>query len=173
MNAPSLAAVLQRLYALAPKGAMLGVDRVRAVAVALGDVHRVGKYVHVAGTNGKGSVAALVAESARISGRRVGLYTSPHLCRFAERIRIDGMVIDDNLLADCLTKALDVSDDLTFFEVTTLAALLAFQRSKLDLLVLEVGLGGRLDATNIVEGDGVQCVSRIAFDHVDVLGDNL
>jgi dihydrofolate synthase / folylpolyglutamate synthase len=164
---------LQRLYARAPKGMSFGLDRVRAAAEKLGNVHRLGTYVHVAGTNGKGSTAAFVATMAQFGGATVGLYTSPHLCRFAERIRIDGKPVDDTLLADCLDEALGVSEELTFFEVATLAALLAFRTAGVNLPVLEVGLGGQLDATNIVEGRAVPVITRVAFDHVDLLGTSL
>ena len=165
--------VLERLYALAPRGALLGLDRVRAAAEALGGVHELPRYVHVAGTNGKGSTSAFVATMAQQAGLKVGLYTSPHLCRFAERIRIDGRMLDDQVLARCLARVLDLSNELTFFEVATLAALLAFREAGVELAVLEVGLGGRLDATNVAQGAGVQIVTRVAFDHMDRLGDSL
>ena len=168
-----LAPVLERLYALAPRGAVLGLERTRAAAEKLGDVHRLGRYVHIAGTNGKGSTAAFVATMAERAGMKVGLYTSPHLTRFAERIRIGGKVIADDALARHLTRALDVDPELTFFEVATLAALSAFREAEVDLVILEVGLGGRLDATNVVEGNGVQAITRVAFDHVDRLGESL
>ncbi len=169
----ALTPVLQRLYALGPRGMRFGLERVRRAAQALGDVHRVGTYVHIAGTNGKGSTAAFVDHMARESGATVGLFTSPHLCRFAERVRVDGEPIDDDLLADCLERALGADADLTFFEVATLAALLAFRERKVDLSVLEVGLGGRLDATNIVEGKAITAITRVAYDHTDRLGPTL
>ncbi len=169
----SLGRALERLYALAPRGALLGLDRVRAASEKLGEVHRLDRYVHVAGTNGKGSTAAFVASMAERAGMKVGLYTSPHLCRFAERIRIGGRPIADGALEAALDAALGSSPDLTFFEVATLAALLAFREAKVDLAVLEVGLGGRLDATNVVEGRGVQAITRVAFDHTDRLGSSL
>ena len=172
MSAP-LASALRRLYALTPRGMRFGLERVRRAAQALGDVHRVGPYVHIAGTNGKGSTAAFVDQMAREAGVTVGLYTSPHLCRFAERVRVGGEPVDDDLLADCLERALNADGELTFFEVATLAALLAFRERKVDLWVLEVGLGGRLDATNMVEGKPVTAITRIAFDHTDRLGPTL
>jgi dihydrofolate synthase / folylpolyglutamate synthase len=172
VNAP-LTGPLAKLYTLAPRGALLGLDRVQAAARKLGDLHRVGTYAHIAGTNGKGSTAAFVSTMATQAGARVGLFTSPHLCRFAERIQINGRPIDDDTLAASLEAALSVADDLTFFEVATLAALHAFRQARVDLSVLEVGLGGRLDATNVVEGNGVQAVTRVAFDHIDRLGTSL
>ncbi|MFO0659839.1 MAG: folylpolyglutamate synthase/dihydrofolate synthase family protein [Polyangiaceae bacterium] len=173
MTTPSLQSTLERLYALTPKGAQLGLDRARAASEALGSPHKIPHYVHVAGTNGKGSTSAWVAEMAKAAGMKVGLYTSPHLCRFAERIRINGEPIADDTLASVLDRVMNVSSELTVFEVATIAAMLAFKEANVDLAVLEVGLGGRLDATNIVEGDGVQAITRIAFDHTALLGGSL
>lgn len=168
-----LAPVLTRLYERVPRGALLGLDRVRAASDRLGGVHQLDRYVHIAGTNGKGSTAAFVATMAERAGLRVGLYTSPHLCRLAERVQIGGRVIDDETLASALSRVMDLPDELTFFEVVTLAALLAFREAKVDLAVLEVGLGGRLDATNVVEGSAVTAITRVAFDHMDRLGHTL
>lgn len=164
---------LRRLYALSNRGVTLGLDRVLDASRRLGDVHRFAAYAHVAGTNGKGSTSAFLATMARAAGARVGLYTSPHLCRFAERIQIDGQPIDDDLLAHCLDEALRAGPDLTFFEVATLAAFLAFRLRGVNFPVLEVGLGGRLDATNIAEGRAVPIITRIAFDHMEFLGPTL
>ncbi|HEU4410691.1 MAG TPA: folylpolyglutamate synthase/dihydrofolate synthase family protein [Polyangiaceae bacterium] len=168
-----LPSTLQRLYALGPRGMRFDLERVRRAAQALGDLHRVGPYVHIGGTNGKGSTAAFVERMAREAGATVGLYTSPHLCRFSERVRVDGDPVDDDLLADCLERALAADAELTFFEVATLAALAAFRERKVDLWVLEVGLGGRLDATNIVEGKATTAITRVAYDHTDRLGPTL
>ncbi|MCC6645576.1 MAG: bifunctional folylpolyglutamate synthase/dihydrofolate synthase [Polyangiaceae bacterium] len=168
-----LAPALRRLYERVPRGALLGLDRVHAASERLGGVHRLGRYVHVAGTNGKGSTAAFVATMAARAGLRVGLYTSPHLCRLAERVQIDGAPISDDALADALTRVMSLPDDLTFFEVVTLAALVAFREAAIDLAVLEVGLGGRLDATNVAEGEALTAITRVAFDHTDRLGDSL
>jgi dihydrofolate synthase/folylpolyglutamate synthase len=129
--------------------------------------------VHVAGTNGKGSVSAMLESVARQGGLRTGLYTSPHLARFAERIRVDGVPIDDGLLRETLDEVLSREAELSFFEAATLAAFLAFRRAKVDLVVLEVGLGGRLDATNVVASPRACAVTRIAFDHQDKLGNTL
>jgi dihydrofolate synthase / folylpolyglutamate synthase len=131
------------------------------------------RVVHVAGTNGKGTVSAFVASMLRASGKQVGLYTSPHLCRFAERIQIDGEPIDDVRLAAVLSRVMDEVPDATFFEVATLAAFLAFQEAQVDYAVLEVGLGGRLDATNVIPPPEVAVVTRVAFDHMQDLGDTL
>lgn len=168
-----LATLLERLYALAPRGALLGLDRVRDAATRLGDVHQLPRYAHVAGTNGKGSTVAFLTTMGERAGLRTGAYTSPHLSRFAERIRVGGKPISDDLLASCLEQVLALGDELTFFEVATLTALLAFRASDVELAILEVGLGGRLDATNVAEGPSVQAVTRIAFDHTDRLGSTL
>lgn len=127
----------------------------------------------MAGTNGKGTVSAFVASMLRASGKKVGLYTSPHLCRFAERIQIEGEPLDDARLAAVLNRVMDEVPDATFFEVATLAAFLAFQEAKVDYAVLEVGLGGRLDATNVVPPPEVAAITRVAFDHMSELGDTL
>ncbi|MCS6902518.1 MAG: folylpolyglutamate synthase/dihydrofolate synthase family protein [Myxococcales bacterium] len=168
-----LPTVLRQLYALTPRGITLGLDRVLDAARRLGDIHRFSAYAHIAGTNGKGSTAAFLATMGRAAGARVGLYTSPHLCRFAERIQIDGHPIPDDLLAHCLSEAIKAGPDLSFFEVATLAAFLAFRICGVNFPVLEVGLGGRLDATNIAEGHAVPIITRIAFDHMEILGPTL
>ncbi len=128
--------------------------------------------VHVAGTNGKGSVSAMVEQIARESGMRTGLYTSPHLCRFAERIRIGGEPIDDAALDAHLSRAL-AHEGLSFFETATLAAFLALRDAHVDVAVIEVGLGGRLDATNVLERPHAAAITRIAIDHTELLGETL
>lgn len=167
-----LAATLRRLYALIPLGTKLDLSRVEAACRKFDNPERAFEVVHVAGTNGKGSVCAFVASMARASGKRVGLYTSPHLNRFAERIQIDGSPIGDEALVQHLTEVMDAGPDLTFFEVATVAAFLAFREAKVDLAVLEVGLGGRLDATNVVPPPRIAAITRIAYDHVPELGDS-
>ena len=151
----------------------LGLDGMREACRMAGHPERAFEVVHVAGTNGKGSVSAMVAAIARAHGTRTGLYTSPHLARFAERIQIDGAPIDDVVLAGVLADTLIRAPDLTFFEVATLTAFRAFQEAKVELAVVEVGLGGRLDATNIVPCPRAAAITRIAFDHTDRLGNTL
>ncbi|MBK7399472.1 MAG: bifunctional folylpolyglutamate synthase/dihydrofolate synthase [Myxococcales bacterium] len=129
--------------------------------------------LHVAGTNGKGSTSAMLAAMGRAAGLRTGLYTSPHLLRFAERIQIDGTPIDDEVLAEHLTVVLDRFPELTFFEVATLAAFTIFAEAGVELAVLEVGLGGRLDATNVVVRPLVTAVTSIGLDHQEWLGDTV
>lgn len=164
---------LRRLYALIPRGRKLGLDRVQAACEHFGHPERAFEAVHVAGTNGKGTVCAFVASMTQAAGMRTGLYTSPHLVNFTERIRIDGNPIDQNHVADLLTEVMDAAPDLTFFEVATLAAFLAFKQAGVQLAVLETGLGGRLDATNVIEHPRVAAITRVAYDHMEELGDTL
>jgi dihydrofolate synthase / folylpolyglutamate synthase len=168
-----LKSTLERLYRLVPLGKKLGLERMQAAAAAFGNPQLAFPTVHVAGTNGKGTVTAFVSSIARANGLKVGVYTSPHLMRFAERINIGGQPISDELLVDLLNRVMDRAPDLTFFEVATLAAFLAFQEAKVDLGVIEVGLGGRLDATNILPPPKVVAITRIAYDHMAELGDSL
>ncbi|HEY6461138.1 MAG TPA: folylpolyglutamate synthase/dihydrofolate synthase family protein [Polyangiaceae bacterium] len=170
---PSLSDVLPRLYARIPLGMRLGLEPMTAACAAAGHPERAFPAVHVAGTNGKGSVCAMVEAIARAQGKRTGLYTSPHLCRFAERIRIDGEPVSDETLAAVLARALDAVPELSFFECATLAAFLAFRDAGVDVAVLEVGLGGRLDATNVIPPPRAAAITRIALDHTDRLGTTL
>ncbi len=163
---------LQRLYARAPLGMRLGLAPMQEACEAAGHPERAFTAVHVAGTNGKGSVSAMVERIARESGMRTGLYTSPHLCRFAERIRVNGEPIDDATLDRHLTDAL-AHESLSFFETATLAAFLALRDARVDVAVIEVGLGGRLDATNVLERPRAAAITRIALDHTELLGDTL
>lgn len=164
---------LAKLYARIPLGMRLGLEPMRAACAAHGHPERSFRAVHVAGTNGKGSVSAMVESIARAHGLRTGLYTSPHLCRFAERIRIDGEPIADRTLARVLTRALGTTGDLSFFEASTLAAFLAFEEAHVDVGVVEVGIGGRLDATNVLPTPAAAAITRVALDHVDRLGPTL
>ncbi|HKY41228.1 MAG TPA: folylpolyglutamate synthase/dihydrofolate synthase family protein [Polyangiaceae bacterium] len=168
-----LKSTLERLYALALHGRMLGLERVQAACDKLGNPERAFQSVHVAGTNGKGTVTAFVGSMARAAGQNVGVYTSPHLCRFAERINIGGAPIEDDKLVSYLNQAMDTGPDLTFFEVATVAAFLAFRDAKVELAVLEVGLGGRLDATNVIPPPRAAAITRVAYDHMAELGDSL
>ncbi len=166
----SLSNWLERIERLHAKSIDLGLDRVRRVADRLGlrlDV----PTIIVGGTNGKGSTCAMLDSMLRAAGYRVGLYTSPHLLRFNERARINGIDADDDALIAQFEAVEQARADttLTYFEFTTLAILRLFSQSKLDAAVLEVGLGGRLDAVNIVDAD-VSIVTSVAIDHVDYLG---
>lgn len=167
---------LQRLETAHPREIELGLDRSAAVARQLGVLSPDAEVVTIGGTNGKGSVAAMVAGLAERTGYHVGVYSSPHFIRFNERIQIAGREARDEDLVEALREvelarqAAGVS--LTYFEHTTLAAFWLFQRFGCDLWVLEVGLGGRLDAVNLIDAD-VAVVTRIAHDHADWLGDDL
>jgi dihydrofolate synthase/folylpolyglutamate synthase len=171
--AAALEVALGRLYGRIPLGMRAGLGPMREACAAAGHPEEGLTCVHVAGTNGKGSVCAMVESIARVQGLRTGLYTSPHLCRFAERIRLDGEPIDDVRLTRLLHRALDIGSELSFFEVATLAAFFAFEEARPDIVVLEVGLGGRLDATNVIPTPRAAAITRIALDHADRLGPRL
>ncbi len=163
---------IAKLYERAPLGMRLGLAPMIEACAKENHPERAFAAVHVAGTNGKGSVSAMIERIARESGMRTGLYTSPHLCRFAERIRVNGAPLDDAALEDCLSRAL-AHERLSFFETATLAALLAIRDARVDLAVIEVGLGGRLDATNVLEKPIAAAITRIALDHTELLGETL
>ncbi|HIK75298.1 MAG TPA: bifunctional folylpolyglutamate synthase/dihydrofolate synthase, partial [Alcanivorax sp.] len=166
-----LDAWLARIEKLHPSEIELGLERVRRVAEALGAASLPMPVITVAGTNGKGSVVALTRALATAAGRRVCVYTSPHLQRFNERITLpDGPVSDDALCAAFeQVDAARGDTALTYFEFTTLAALWLFRHSGADLAILEVGLGGRLDAVNLIDAD-VAVVTSVGLDHTDWLG---
>ncbi|MDE2252100.1 MAG: bifunctional tetrahydrofolate synthase/dihydrofolate synthase [Gammaproteobacteria bacterium] len=159
---------------LHPQAIDLGLERVRAVADRLGLLPLAGRSAIVGGTNGKGSTATLLAAMGRAHGARVGLFTSPHLLRYQERIRIDGAEVGDAALCAAFeqVEAVRPPQSLTYFEFNTLAALLVFRAAAVELTVLEVGLGGRLDATNLVDAD-VAVLCSVAMDHREWLGDTL
>ena len=161
-------AQLDRLAALSPGRDILGLERIAELCARLGNPqNQLPRTFHVAGTNGKGSTCAYLRAILEAQGRRVHSYTSPHLVRFNERIRLAGTLIDDALLAALLDEVLDVAADLqaSFFEVTTAAAFLAFARSPADDCIIEVGLGGRLDATNIIPAPAVCGIASLGIDH--------
>ncbi|MBI5496926.1 MAG: bifunctional folylpolyglutamate synthase/dihydrofolate synthase [Deltaproteobacteria bacterium] len=169
--------VLAELFARqARRGMKLGVDRVRALLDALGAPDRAYRSVLVAGTNGKGSTCAFTEPLLRAAGKRTALYTSPHLCRFTERIRVDGAEItrDDvvRLHDEVLVAAARVGVEPTFFELTTAMALRHFADKRVEVAVLEVGLGGRLDATNAAAVE-VCGITPVDYDHVALLGGTL
>jgi dihydrofolate synthase/folylpolyglutamate synthase len=174
MSAAELRTLLQQLIARFGRGPQFGLDGVRRALALVGDPHLELACVHVAGTNGKGSVCAMIEAVARAAGLRTGMYTSPHLCRFAERIRIAGEPVDDDSLSDALRAALAPRlPRLTFFEAMTVAGFHAMRRAEVDLAVVEVGLGGRLDATNVLERPLAAAVVSIGLDHVEYLGNDL
>ncbi|MGE0872813.1 MAG: folylpolyglutamate synthase/dihydrofolate synthase family protein [Kofleriaceae bacterium] len=165
------AELLARLVRARRFGVILGLDRMRALLDRLGAPDRqLGKIIHVAGTNGKGSTVAIIASIARAAGLRVATYTSPHLSCLRERITVDGEMISEREIVD-VAAAVDRAGghELTFFEQVTAIAMVAIARAGVDLTVLEVGLGGRLDATNTVTAD-VAVITGVAMDHEAILG---
>ncbi|HET8707542.1 MAG TPA: bifunctional tetrahydrofolate synthase/dihydrofolate synthase [Pseudomonadales bacterium] len=165
---------LHYLEALHPKTIELGLDRIKRVADAMHVRHFSCPVVTVAGTNGKGSNVAMLQAAAVASGYRVGAYTSPHLVHYNERICINGMPVSDAQLVQAFERVEAARGDtsLTYFEFGTLAALDIFQQSQLDLVILEIGLGGRLDAVNIVDAD-ISIIASLGLDHTDWLGNTL
>lgn len=165
---PAVQTQLDRLAALSPGRDVLGLERIAELCARLGNPqNQLPRTFHVAGTNGKGSTCAFLRAILEAQGRRVHAYTSPHLVRFNERIRLAGTLIDDALLAALLEEVLDETADLqaSFFEVTTAAAFLAFARIPADDCIIEVGLGGRLDATNIIPPPAVAGIASLGIDH--------
>lgn len=173
----SYPAALETLYGLSWKGIELGLERVRRASARLGRPERAFPCIQVAGTNGKGTVSTVLAHALTDAGLRTGLFTSPHLHRFSERIRVDGREARPEELLPHLETILTLATStdgvpLTFFEVATLAALRVFREQAVDVAVLEVGLGGRLDATSVAE-PVLTAVTSIGFDHTAYLGDTL
>lgn len=172
----ALQALFDQARTLHPPGVDLSLDRIRSLLAKLGDPHeQLPPVFHVAGTNGKGSTVAFLRACLEASGRRVHAYTSPHLVRFNERIRLAGKLIDDTLLIATLRDvlALNGGEAISFFELTTAVAFLAFARTPADAVLLEVGLGGRLDATNVVARPAVTGIAQLGLDHTQWLGPTL
>jgi len=169
------AEALTYLSTLQPFGYKPGLESTRRLAALVANPHEALQFIHVAGTNGKGSTCAMLDAIYRASGKRVGLYTSPHLVRFNERIRVQGESIPDEALARIVGMVRDAalgaepSLEPTFFEFVTVVALLWFRESQVDLVVWETGLGGRMDATNIVTPLAA-VVTQVGLDHMNVLG---
>jgi dihydrofolate synthase/folylpolyglutamate synthase len=167
---------LERLKALHPRVIDLSLERMLRLLHALGDPHRrLPPVVHVAGTNGKGSLIAYLRAMLDEAGRPAHVYTSPHLVRFNERIVVAGRTIDDAALAALLARCeqANAGAPITFFEITTAAALLAFAETPADLVLLEVGLGGRLDATNVIDRPALCAITPVSLDHQGYLGDTI
>ncbi|HXQ79899.1 MAG TPA: folylpolyglutamate synthase/dihydrofolate synthase family protein [Opitutaceae bacterium] len=175
-------AVQEYLFGLKTAGVKFGVDRMRIFSASLDRPERAVPCIHVAGTNGKGSVSAMLESVLRASGCRTGLYTSPHLVRLGERVQVDRRILSEDEITAFVRELRPVADGIasrgglddrpSFFEFMTAMAFLQFARKRCDCSVIEVGLGGRLDATNIVEPE-VCVVTSIGLDHCDMLGDTL
>jgi len=169
-------AQLDRLSKTSPVGDRLGLERIAAVLERLGNPQDdLPPVFHVAGTNGKGSTVAFIRAALEASGHKVHAFTSPHLVRFNERIRVAGRLIDDESLAALLTEVISAGDGIepSFFEVAAATAILAFSRTAADACILEVGLGGRLDATNVIEHPLICGIASLALDHQQFLGSDL
>ena len=165
---------MDALFPDAPATVDWGLGRMTAALAELGDPHRRYRCLHVGGTNGKGSVASTWASILRHGGERTGLYTSPHLCSFRERIMIEGEPVSAERLVEVARRLRPLASGLrmSFFEATTLLALVVFAEEEIDTACIEVGLGGRLDATNVVTPE-VCAITNVALDHQEYLGDSL
>jgi dihydrofolate synthase/folylpolyglutamate synthase len=169
-------AILARLTELHPKLIDLSLGRIEALLERLGAPHkRLPPVIHVAGTNGKGSTCAFLRAILEAAGKRVHVYSSPHLVRFHERIRLSGKLIDEDELAALLEECEErnAGAPITFFEITTAAAMLAFTRHKADAVILEVGLGGRFDATNVIARPAATIITPVDLDHQTYLGSTI
>jgi len=176
VSAPASDIILERMMTLHPKLMDLTLDRVWRLLGALDHPERnLPPVIHIAGTNGKGSTQAMIRAGLEAAGKRVHAYTSPHLARFHERIRLAGALIDEPHLSAILDECYAANDgrSITYFEITTVAGLLAFARTPADFTLLEVGLGGRLDATNVVEKPALCVITPVSIDHQQFLGDTL
>ncbi len=168
--------ILERMVALHPKVMDLVLDRVWRLLAAVGNPQdRLPPVIHIAGTNGKGSTQAMIRAGLEQSGARVHAYTSPHLARFHERIRLAGEFISEDALTEVLDRcyAANGGEPITYFEITTVAGLLAFAETTADYTLLEVGLGGRLDATNVVAKPALTVITPVDLDHQQYLGETL
>ena len=168
-------AILERMMTLHPKVIDLTLDRVHRLLALLGNPERaIPPAIHIAGTNGKGSTQAMIRAGLEAAGKKVHAYTSPHLARFHERIRLAGALIEEPALAALLDECVERNgpDEITFFEITTCAAFLAFARTQADWTLLEVGLGGRLDATNVIT-PRLSIITPVSMDHEAFLGNTL
>ena len=168
--------ILESLMSLHPKIIDLTLDRMTRLLDALGSPEKaISPVIHIAGTNGKGSTGAMIRAGLEASGEKIHAYTSPHLARFHERIRLAGRLIDEKLLADTLEECERINGGvpITYFEITTCAAFLAFSRVQADHTILEVGLGGRLDATNVIDHPEMTIITPVSVDHQQYLGETL
>ncbi len=176
MTQPGSDILLERMMSLHPKIIDLTLDRVLRLLAALGHPERaLPPVIHIAGTNGKGSTQAMVRAGLEGAGNAVHAYTSPHLARFHERIRLAGELISEDHLTEILDECIRVNgtESITYFEATTVAGILAFSRTPADYTILEVGLGGVLDATNVVDQPEITVITPISIDHQQFLGDTL
>lgn len=175
-NSRAVDAALKRFEGLYPETIELSLGRIEAVLETLGRPQdKLPPVIHVAGTNGKGSTCAYLRAMAEAAGLSVHVFTSPHLVRFNERIRLAGKLVEDAPLIDWLTRTYEALEgrEITHFEATTAAAILAFSEADADLLILEVGLGGRYDATNVIAAPALSVITPVDYDHKQFLGTDL
>ena len=165
---------LNYFYSLRREGVKMGLEHTLELSEKIGNPHKGLNFIHIAGTNGKGSCSALIESILRISGKKVGLFTSPHLINFNERIRVDGIPIKNFDIISFIEKNKYFIENIksTFFEVSTVMALDYFSKKKVDVAIIETGLGGRLDSTNIIEPN-LSIITEISLDHLDILGDTI
>ncbi|MBR2344087.1 MAG: bifunctional folylpolyglutamate synthase/dihydrofolate synthase [Clostridia bacterium] len=168
---------LEYIHKISSEFCKPGLERIRALCSALGNPERDLKFIHIAGTNGKGSTSSMLASVLTEAGYRVGLYTSPYILKFNERMQIAGEPISDELLAELTSRVAPIADALTDkpteFELITAIAFLYFKECHADVVVLEVGLGGRLDSTNIIENPLLSVITGISLDHTALLGNTV
>ena len=171
---------LEYIHSLEKFGIKPGMERITALCRAFGDIQNTLRFIHVAGTNGKGSTSTMLANICRRTGYKTGLYISPYVIDFRERIQIDGQLVEKEMLAEVVSRIRPVAEQMrkedespTEFEIITAAAFLCFAKAGCDVVVLETGLGGRLDATNIIHTPLVNVITSVSYDHMAVLGDTL
>ena len=168
---------LEYIHSLEKFGIKPGMERITSLCRVFGDVHNSLRFIHIAGTNGKGSTSTMISECCRESGYKTGLFISPYVLDFRERIQINGEMIPKDKLTRIVEKMIPVAEEMdespTEFEFITAAALLYFYEEKCDVVVLETGLGGRLDSTNIIKAPLASVITSVSFDHMGVLGNTL
>ncbi len=168
---------IEYIHSVCWKGSIPGLGRTNTLLQKMGNPHKQLKYVHIAGTNGKGSTAAMTASILRKAGYRTGLYTSPYIYQFGERMQVDGQMISDEELVDIVEYVKPLADSMaespTEFELVSCIAFEFFKRKQCDIVVLEVGMGGLLDSTNVIPCPEVAVITNIGLDHTDVLGNTL
>ena len=174
MTSPDFSSLLDSLFNLQRFGIKLGLEHTYRLLESIGNPQKNLVMIHVAGTNGKGSTCAQIANILRATGKKIGLYTSPHLIQFNERIRINGQPISDDEIISFMKQTVSAIEEIksTFFETTTAMALNHFKNQKVDVAVIETGLGGRLDSTNVIDPQ-VTVITHISMDHMDILGKDL
>ncbi len=165
--------ILERLLSLHPKKIDLSLGRLEALLARMGNPHlALPPVIHIAGTNGKGSTTAFLRAMLEAMGKRVHVYTSPHLCRYHERYRLAGRLVSEEQLVEALNEVVRINDDapITVFEVITAVGFKLFHETPADVLLLEVGLGGRFDATNVIQAPALSIITPVSIDHVEFLG---